>query len=370
MPLLYKDIKSYMSGKTVTFKPIDPDLPSSFSKLQPETQKFLNSIESVIGNAKTGTVPQLIALEKRLLNEIRQYGDINSGAFNSQVFQELTSFQDHLKKAIRTGIASVDPKAAERYIKLQKEYSTSIGGLIPELTKTQIQQANKGNFTALGTVLTTTGNVDKVRALMHSIDSAYSKVDKNILKTMPFKNAKEAKKAVRDGFMMNLFPDLMSPKFTVDNLGKLATNLGKPDNVARLKVIMGEDYNAFRRMLNIMEEAQVKPESNVFALALRSKEAQAISTGAAGLTGFAAGGVATAAPLVAVFLGTPMLMAKAATNPKTIHRLIKLNENTKLTPYEKMQMFNVIADDVMNSLTKEERDQYINEFTQMQPEGA
>jgi hypothetical protein len=188
---------------------------------------------------------------------------------------------------------------------------------------------------------------------------------------MPFKTAKEAKKAIRDGFLMNLFPDMLKSEFTVETLGKLATDLGKPDNVARLKVIMGEDYNAFRRMLNIMEEAQGKPESNVFALALRSKEAQAVTQ----IGGSLMGGQAAAGPMgalgsAAIFLGTPILLAKAATNPKTINRIIKINQNTKLTPYEKTQMFGVIADDIMRGLTQEEREEFFNEMIQMEPEGA
>lgn len=372
---IYNQIKGYLRGKQVALRPLDPEAAiPKMSTLEPQTQQFIREIDQLFSEPSTASISDLISIEKTLLNRMRKYGDPMSKEFNSQAYQELTKFQGELKNAIRTGIASIDPKAAKNYTLLQKEYSDNISGLLPELTKSQVTQAKAGNFTALGTLLTQSGNVDRIGAFFRSIDSAYSKVDKNVLKTMPFKTAKEAKKAIRDGFLMNLFPDMLKSEFTVETLGKLATDLGKPDNVARLKVIMGEDYNTFRRMLNIMEEAQGKPESNVFALALRSKEAQAV-TSVAGSVGSAIGGTAAGGPILglgsaAVFLGTPVLLAKAATNPKTINRIIKLNQNTKMTPYEKMQMFGVIADDIMRGLTQEEREEFFNEMIQMEPEGA
>lgn len=110
-----------------------------------------------------------------------------------------------------------------------------------------------------------------------------------------------------------------------------------------------------------MSEASTNPQSTLGDLLLRSKEFQSVGTLAnvgtlAAGTGagiLAAGGFGGIAGAIAV-LTVPMVMAKVATSPKHVNKLIALDKAKEMSLAKSEKVVASIVSDVLDKMTEDE----------------
>ena len=128
--------------------------------------------------------------------------------------------------------------------------------------------------------------------------------------------------------------------------------LQDPTETKRLKAILGGNFETYKRTVNLMNNASKQPASGLSVLFLRSKE---YAAGAGLATGVVTGVVdaSTAGVSALAILGTPYFLAKAATNPKTLNKLIKIN---KAKPNNALILGTTLANDVIDEAMAEGMD--------------
>ena len=346
---------------------VEKQISKRVSTLDDAASGFINKQLQGILQLPTMSANHLLDVDKMLTQQMKKFGDIKSPNYNSTASQQLGELQDRIKTAIGDVLGNVDPKAAESYSLLKKEYSEGMKGLLPEINKNVIKNAEKGNYDVLGNLLTTQTNVSKISSMFKSVDNAYKQLakTKELPAEIPYATAKEAKQAIRQSFIKNLVPDINSADFDISKYADLAARFSKPKEQSRLKAIMGEDYGRVRQLFNVMAEASKKPEGNLGTLFLRNKEYQSLTsvlqTGALGAAGvFTTGPVAIATALAVI--GTPMFMAKAASNPKAVNRLLAFNKAKFKSDDAREKAVLLIVSDVMDALSDEEQAEIRNQF--------
>ena len=346
---------------------VEKQISKRVSTLDDAASGFINKQLQGILQLPTMSANHLLDVDKMLTQQMKKFGDIKSPNYNSTASQQLGELQDRIKTSIGDVLDNVDPKAAESYSLLKTEYSEGMKGLLPEINKNVIKNAEKGNYDVLGNLLTTQTNVSKISSMFKSVDNAYKQLakTKELPDEIPYATAKEAKQAIRQSFIKNLVPDINSADFDISKYADLAARFSKPKEQSRLKAIMGEDYGRVRQLFNVMAEASKKPEGNLGTLFLRNKEYQSI----AGLAPMAAVGTATAfggAPLAVgtamAVIGTPIFLAKAASNPKAVNRLLAFNKAKFMSDDAREKAVLLIVSDVMDALSDEEQAEIRNQF--------
>ncbi len=337
------------------------------STLHKDTTSFINEQLGGVFEYGNMSAKSLLDVDKMMTQRMKEFGDINSKNYNATVHNELGELQSMIKQGILKSLSQADAKAAEKYALLKKDYSEGMKGLLPEINKNVIKNAEKGNYDVLGNLLTTQTNVSKISSMFKSVDNAYKQLakTKELPAEIPYATAKEAKQAIRQSFIKNLVPDINSADFDINKYADLAARFSKPKEQSRLKAIMGEDYGRVRQLFNVMAEASKKPEGNLGTLFLRNKEYQSI----AGLAPMAAVGTATAfggAPLAVgtamAVIGTPIFLAKAASNPKAVNRLLAFNKAKFKSDDAREKAVLLIVSDVMDALSDEEQAEIRNQF--------
>lgn len=354
-----------VDGKTVR---------KSVSLLNESTLKFINNQLSGTLEYKNMTARSLLKVDKMLSDEIRKFGDFNSKNYNKLADRQLGELQDILKQSFINTLKQADPTVAKEYKLLKQSYKEGRDGLLPILNKNTILNGEKGNFEALGRMLTTQNNSDKVQTFMNSIDEAYKQLGKRkgLPSEIPYNTAKEAKQVIKQSFIKNLIPDITSPDFDISGYNQLAAQFNRPDADKRLKVIMGEDYTRTKQIFNLFSEASRRPEGNFGTLFLRGKEFQALQGGTSALgagAGFAltggAGGTMVGALIApSLILTTPIFLSKAASNPKAVNKLLAFEKMTFKSPEAMEKFASFIVSDTIDALSEEEQAEIRNYFRQ------
>lgn len=334
------------------------------SKLDPKTEAYIS--EKINGFLELPSISarDFLEFDKVMSAEIRQFGVLGSSSFNTKVEGELLQMQGVLKDAMITALEKVDPAAAVAYRQMKTEYATGMSGILPEINKGLIQQADKEAYNSLGNLLLSSTNTSKIGKFLSSIDIAYAQAAKSgmDISSFPYKNAVEAKQAIKQGFINKLIPETIlsrgSESFDVQNYKKLAQMFQDPDQNKRLQLIMGKDYKTTKQLFNAMAEAANEPESMIGSIIIRGKEAQAVGALAAG--SFIDGG--TGLGVGALILFTPVLLAKMTTNPKAVDALLALNKKEVKTPQAAEKAVLYLTSNLMKSLTPEERAEVRNSF--------
>ena len=343
-----------IDGKTVS---------KAISTLDDATVKFINS--QLSGTLEYGnmTAQSLLKVDKMLSQQMRQFGDIKSSNYNAVADRELGELQNILKQSFINTLKQADPKIAKEYELLKNSYKEGMSGLLPVLNKNTILNAEKGNFEALGRMLTTQTNSDKVQVFLNSIDEAYKQIGKRegLPSEIAYGTAKEAKQVIKQSFLKNLIPDMSSPDFDIATYRKLASQFSKPDADKRLKIIAGQDYGRVKQIFNLFAEASKRPEGNLGTLFLRNKEYTAIA--GAGL-GASVGGTIGAALGSGAILTAPIFLAKAASNPKAVNKLLAFEKMTFKSPEAMEKFASFIVSDTMDALSEEEQAEIRNYFRQ------
>ena len=339
---------------------VEDNARSGFSVLDDDALKFVEKTVGSLDNIKAIPPSELIDLEKKLLDQIRQFGDVDSGVYNDTAARQLSDLSSRVRDSMSNLLKIANPEAAEKYAKINQAYAKGMNGLLPEINSTFIKRANKENYTALGGMLTQSGNKDQVSKFLRSIDVAYGQLGKEGAKDLPYKSAKEAKQAIRETYLKNLMSDVTSDTFSIKGYSKLAGRLNTPKEAAKLKVLFGESYPQFRQLLNVMEEASAKSNTNIATLLLRSAEYSSL--------GFATYQGVSQDPTVgltaAAVLFSPIVLAKMATNPKAINKLIMLSKKEFKTEDALQKAASLVLNDFVDKLSEEEQAEVRNSFRQ------
>ena len=197
--------------------------------------------------------------------------------------------------------------------------------------------------------------------MLSSVDEAYRQLGRAGAKKgdIPYNTAKEAKKAIRAGFLKNLLPDVGEATFDIKTYRNLAKEYAKPNNDKRLKVIMGEDYGRVKQLFNLFAEASESPTGNLGTIFLRGKEysslSQLVSAGVVTGAGGVAGGVAGASLGLGAVLGIPFVLAKITSSPKAVNRLLAFEKKQFKSPEAMETASLLVVSDIMELLTDEEK---------------
>ena len=315
----------------------------------------------------------LIRVDKMMSAQMRQFGTKGTNNYNTVADRELIKLQGILKESFINTLKQADPKVAKEYAVLKNSYKEGLDGLLPVLNKNTVMRAEIGDYEALGKLLTKQTNSNKIQGFMNSVDEAYKQIGKRegLPSEIAYGTAKEAKQVIRQSFLKDLIPQASSPDFDVSDYRKLASQFSKPDADKRLKVIMGEDYGRVKQLFNLFSEASKKPEGNFGTLFLRGKEFSAIqglpSAVGAGLGAAAAGPTGAmfgAAIAPSVILTVPIFLAKAASNPKAVNKLLAFEKMTFKSPEAMEKFASFIISDTMDALSDEEQAEIRNYFRQ------
>jgi hypothetical protein len=332
--------------------------PGEIIDLDPATVDFIyKNLGALLGdNMGTKTnLAGLIAIDKQITRQIDEsFGaPVGSPKHNANAHRELTQLAGELREATYAALKKVDPDAAKKYKAMKDAYSAGIDGLMPRINSNFVSQADKGNYAALGQLLTKGGNIDQVIAFKNSLKAAFKEIDatESVGRFISFE---EADALIKKGFLEKTFPTLGTPQFDIATYSNLAKQLADPTTAAKYKAILGETYPQVKQLINLMAEASVKPGSNLGELAFRSKEYAAgrdlmvgVQGGAAVATGSVLGGAA--------ILGMPMILAKASLNPQTVNRLIAFQNTPFKTSDLMMAAAERIVSDILDAMTDEEQ---------------
>jgi len=268
------------------------------------------------------TVDDLFKFEKKLQTQINQLSDSRATGFNSVASAQLSELSSRVRDRTLDLFENVNPELRNRFLQLKDEYSDGIQTLVPKINKNMIDNASsKGMFSTIGNTLTTTGKPEQINAFYNSVRRSFAEA-KREGRDMPFDSADDIINRVREGFIakhMNL-----GPNFDLRQYSKLSRYFETPANQERARAVLGEKYDPFKQLVNAMSEASARPDSNIGELMIRSKEFTALSGITQAGAGFAAGGLGGAVALLA----SPIFLAKAATNPKNINKIIAFDKRS------------------------------------------
>jgi len=342
-----KKLSAYLNANKITSVGVEDVVPSgspfagkqaaqrevrkTTSTLDKDTVKFINDKMSGILKLPNMKASDVIEMDRMLSAEIRKFGDVNSGMYNSTAQKELGDVIDMLKDSYIATIKQADAASGAQYANLKTNYKTARDNLLPQITTGVIKKAGNNDYDSLGRMLTTQSNASKVNEFMKSIDEAYKQIGKRdaLPAEIPYSSAKEAKQIIKQGYLKNIFPDSSSPDFKIQDYANLAEKYSKPANADMLKVITGKDYPRVKQLMNVMSEASFKPDGNLGTLFLRSKEysgAGKVMQVVLPTVGAAAGGFLTAGAGLAAVLATPVFLAKAAFNPKVVNKMLAFDK--------------------------------------------
>jgi len=340
-------------GKRVLKKELKP-------LLNKDTLKYIDESINGVLELSQMSAEGLLRLDKKIAADIRQFGDIRASNYNSVADREMGELTNILKDSFINTLKQADPKVAEEYAALKTAYKEGMSGLLPEVNKNLIKNAEAGSYDQLGKMLVDQKNVSKINNFMKSIDEAYKQIDKSKegVANIAYATAKDAKQAIKQGFLANTVPKLNDEAFDIQEYSKLAAQFSKPSEAARLKSVMGEDYGRVKQIFNLFAEASKKPESNVGTLVLRSKEYGALGTLALGAS---TGGVGAIVASGAV-LASPIFLAKMAADPKAVNKLLAFEKMTFKNDELREKAAALIVSDVVDKLTEEEQQEVKDYF--------
>ena len=332
--------------------------------VDPATSKFIKEKMSGILKLPNMKASDVLEIDRMLSAEIRKFGDVNSGMYNSTAQKELGEVVDMLKDSYISTIKQADTTAANQYAALKTDYKTARDNLLPEITQGVIKKAGIKDYDKLGEMLTTQTNASKAREFMKSIDEAYKQLGKRdtLPSEIPYGSAEEVKQVIKQGYLKNIFPEVDSPDFNILLYAKMSEKYNKPRNADMLKAVTGRDYPRVKQLMNLMSEASYKPEGNLGTLFLRGKE-----YGGAGklaqaalptVIGTAAGSFLTAGAGLAAVLATPVFLAKASFNPKVVNKMLAFDKVKFKSPSAMEKAAAVIVDDLIRGMNEYEAAQF------------
>lgn len=355
----------------------------ALSNLSDVSRNLIQKYVGVLDTVPNMKLSDLIATEKKLGREIDEIGNWKSAGYNAAAERELLQVRKTLQNAINVAISQKNPSLAKRYRELNTWYSEARSGILPKINQSLFEKAGKGEFVAVGQILSGTGNVSKIKAMMSQIDDAYKFIPEEQRKKMVLQSPSEVKAAVREGLLNSLFSQAGSKNFSITaaTFKSLAAKAQKGNEAERLQAILGEDYGTVKRLFNAMSDVSVKEESILGSIFLRSQEygaARGLITGlggGAGAAGVATGAVSAPAAFgtAAIVLGVPYVMAKWATNPKVVSHILKVEKEAaklarqgRLTKDQKYRLASGVVEYIINESEDKELSSMVKQMVMTQ----
>jgi hypothetical protein len=324
-----------------------------------QTRQIVDEVFGAIAELPQMKATDLIKLEKTLMRRIDEVGTFGSPSYNPTASSELAELSSRIRSSVSNELGRHNPALAKQYNAIKQGYSEAIDGLLPDINRTLIMSANKGDFAAIGRQLGRTGNYDRTKALLASSRKAYELAAKEGV-DIPAGSYADIIGAVRRGYIEEILPKAELPSFDFGEYAAVAERMQRTGNQERMKLILGPELAPkFNQLLNVMSEASKSPDGNLGSLAFRSQEfsavrgaGAAVSPGQLGQAGvMASGNIATALAM----LGLPVILAKMTYNPKNINRLLAFDK----APFKDRQTMetafgNMVAD-IIRDMPDEER---------------
>ncbi|MBT5122863.1 MAG: hypothetical protein HOM38_09090 [Euryarchaeota archaeon] len=347
-----KNVRTYQKGESAVTSLLDKD-----------TIKFVEEQLSGVLDLQNMTARSLIDVDKAITQQLRKFGDVNNKLYNATADAELAEVQHILKEAFINTLKQADKGAALEYKALKESYKQGSASLLPVINKNTIENAGRSNYDALGKMLTTQQNTSKIAAMYKSIDEAYNQLSKvkGLPSDIPYQTAKEAKQAIRQSFIKNLIPKAGTADFKIKDYEGLASQFSTPAGTKRLQTVMGEDAGRVKQLFNLFAEASKRPESTAGTLFLRGKEFAAVGT-LLGAGGMAVAGAPGAIGTAAAILAAPVFLARLASNPKAVNKLLAMSKTEFKTQQLKEKALTFVISDVMDALSEEEQASLRNEL--------
>lgn len=322
--------------------------------LDKSTLKAIDDLKGLMSEVDTAPAKFLLEFDKHLNRKITEVSSFGSPSFNPTTAAELTSLSRRMKVRIRSGITSANPQAGRAYKQLQNTYRDDITTLFPDLNKSFVRNADKGVYSTLGRVFTLADKTENVQALMKSLDKAYGKMTQKELANLHFSSAQEAKDAIRASYIETKLGSFGSDVLDTRRFTQEAVNLTDKTKASKARAVLGDKYEGYKRLVNLIADASNKPESGLATLFQRSKEfAAAGGLAAAGATG--AIGVGKAAITAGAVLGAPRVLAYMATSPKHVNKLIKLDQMgvDGKSAFEITEKATLLINDIVTGMAKD-----------------
>ena len=291
------------------------------SDYSPETLKFVDEWMDTLGKLDTMSVESVLGMQKQINRRIRDMGAFSNTAEMQAASRELAELSKTFRETTYKSFDNINPQLGANARQLNADYGKAMDGLLPELNKSSVVSGSKEGYESIASSLRGK-NPDTIKKFLTSIDVAYEQAAKSGIDMTTVggvATAKEAKALIKAGYLKSIFgetPDTLKA-FTTGQRN-LAVDLEK--NSAAVKLILGEDYNTYKMLVNALNESSRTQGSGIGSLVLRSKEAGA----AADIGQVAVGGTVALASIpaaLAIFLG-PVLLRKMVSSPAAVRRLI------------------------------------------------
>lgn len=348
------------------------ELVSAGSTLQGETIDFLQAHFSKFAG-DDGIInldaKNIIALEKTISSAQSKLSD--AGAKTAA--REVRAIGERMKQPYLKMMENIDPKLAADYKKIKESYKKGQEAMFPEITGTKLRKAldNGDLFPIAKGIIKGQGSAKQVKELMSSITQVYGIVRhsdpkgyKKLLaeKGLP-ESPKEFKKALRESYLLENFPNLLNADESVSTMANKMAKMFVGEAAERTKAIFGEQFKDLKRLTNIVDIVSRDSKGNIadlFGLSQQYQKAgtvvnamSALAVGGSAVNGFSMGEMGVAA---AVLL-TPHYMTKAVMNPKLGDRVLKIASG-KFDKFKDMaDIVNVAASNFIQGLTVEEQEQ-------------
>ena len=342
----------------------------TFSIYDNDTIKYVDDLLEGGLSVNRLTARTLLDLDKKIAADIRAFSNPNlHKVYNPKAAIELGELTVILKESFINTLKQADPRAAIDYKALKEAYGSGMKGMLPDINKSFVVGATKENFNSLGKMLNSGVKSSNARAMLASIDEAYKQIGKTAKgsQNITYATADTAKEAVKQSYLTSLMPMINDEAFNINEYARLAARFSKPDEDAMLKLVAGKDYSRVKQVFNLMSDASKKPDGSMGTLILRGKEfgalGQAGQTMASGIgvgATVAGGGVLPLLAGVAVIVG-PRFLAKAATNPKAVNKLLAFEKMTFKNDTARENAAALIIAEVMDGMTTEEQAEFRNE---------
>ena len=144
-------------------KPKTEVISKSESSLDPDTTKFINGKMKGLLELPNMKATDVLEVDRMLSAEIRKFGDVNSGLYNTIAQKELGDVVDILKDSFINTIKQADTAAAGDYAVLKTNYKNARENLLPTINKNVIKKAVDDDYVALGKMLTSQSRDYKAR---------------------------------------------------------------------------------------------------------------------------------------------------------------------------------------------------------------
>lgn len=365
-----KQVRGGLGTKTTSVGPLKASLTKFVTKNQREfgsmlddkTLKYIEDLQNTLRTRTQLPVTDLIDMQTVLNKEIKKLGSFDSTAADKAIAAEFAQLSSNLRGVIQRSVDRADPALGKQYKDTKKAFGIATQGLLPKINESFIRNAKKGQYTPLGKLITNAGTADQIRALNASIDQAYKLIPTSKLKDLPLKTAKEAKAAIKSGFLSAKFSTAQG-KFDPSSYIKLASEFQVPEKAGRMAAILGEDTATVKQVMNLIAESSRELEGNLGSLLFRTKEYRAVEAPVRVASQLAQGGGLVAAMGYGVLdlmssgliITLPVVLAKISTSPRLANKLLAFDKKTFPSEEAKIIAANTLAEEAISEMSEEDR---------------